>query len=94
MKNIRCESPLVSWWFLWLLAGWGGGGSLSSLMTHWWACFHPAIRQQLENKSRGIPELRLHHGVIIATWLELTLNKQMKLYLAEEVISEYLFDGS
>lgn len=48
----------------------------------------------LENKSRGIPELRLHHVVIIATWRALTLNRRIKLYLGTEVTSEYLFGGS
>lgn len=50
----------------------------------------------LENESRGIPELRLHHVVIIATWRTLTLNKRITLFFfsGKEVISEYFFDGS
>lgn len=48
----------------------------------------------LENKSGDIPELRLHHVAIIATWRAVTLNKRIKPYLGKGVISEYLFDGS
>lgn len=57
-----------------------------------WTRCSPAT--SLENESGGIPELRLHHGVIIATWRALALNKRIKPYLGKEVISEYLFDGS
>lgn len=45
----------------------------------------------LGNKSRGIPELRLHHLVIIATWSVMVLKK---IYLGKEVISRYSLDGS
>lgn len=48
------------------------------------------LANSLENRIRGIPELQLHHVVIIATWHVLGLNKQMKLYLGNEVISEYV----
>lgn len=47
----------------------------------------------LERESGGIPELRLHHGGIIATWRAPVLNKRVKLYLGKEVISEYSIDG-
>lgn len=45
----------------------------------------------LGNKCRGIPELQLHHLVIITTWRVMVLNK---LYLGKEVISRYSLDGS
>lgn len=61
-------------------------------MSLFWTRRLPA--KSLENKSRGIPELHLHHVVIIATWRELTPNERRKLYLGKEVISGYLFDGS
>lgn len=47
----------------------------------------------LENQSKGITELQLHRGGIIASWHLLVLNKALNL--TREVISEYkqLFGG-
>lgn len=61
-------------------------------MSLFWTKHLPAT--SLENESRGIPELHLHHVVIIATWRELMPNERRKLYLGKEVRSGYLFDGS
>lgn len=47
----------------------------------------------LENQSKGMTELQLHRGGIIASWHLLVLNKALNL--TREVISEYkqLFGG-
>lgn len=47
----------------------------------------------LENQSKGITELQLHRGGIIASWHLLVLNKALNL--TREMISEYkqLFGG-
>lgn len=71
-----------------------GDGSLPVLMTHWWACLCEPFASSLENNSWGIPELWLHHVVIIAAWPALMLNKLIQLYLGMGVISKYLLDGS
>lgn len=46
-----------------------GDDSLMSL------CWMSPCTTRLETKNRDIPLLRLHHGVIIATWPAQTMNK-------------------
>ncbi len=48
-------------------------------MSLFWSNHLPA--KSLENESRGIPEFRLHHVAIIATWHALALSKWIELYL-------------